>query len=454
MSKKFVSIKVAALMASATLTMGVLGFVSPANAAIDCTTATVSGNGCIVLTVKTFGDVIQPNLVFEYRKMRPDVKLSIMKSDLDALNGTGLTSQCAAGGAGNPDIAAIEVAYAGLWRENSKCFKDLRYMKNKANRSALDIKKDYLPWRWNQGVAYDGKVIGIPTDVGGLQVAYRWDLFRKAGLPYTRDKVSEAWPTWSKFIEFGKRYVAKLTPKQKKANVGFIDNVGTIYPAIMNQGTEKYYRKNGTATGQLIYKSNPQVRRAFDKTIEASKAKIGSRVGQFSADWSVGMSKGTFAAVLAPAWMLGYIKDQAPATKGNWDVAKIPGGGGNLGGSQLTIPAGAKNAKEAWNFISWYLAPSQQLKVFKEYGLFPSTSGLYRYGALTSYKDDFFNNAPIGRIFADSVQKLKPIFEGKLERCIDMAMGSAISLVANGKETVPARAFSTGLAGADKCNKK
>jgi cellobiose transport system substrate-binding protein len=452
MSKKFVSIKAAALLATATLTMGVLGFVSPASAVVDCTKATVSGNGCIVLTVNTFGDVIQPALVAEYRKLRPDVKLAIKKSDLDALNGTGLFTQCAAGGAGNPDIAAVEISYSGFWRAYPQCFVDLRNLRTTdGNKSANDLKKDYLSWRWEHGVGYNDSVIGIPTDVGGLEVAYRWDLFKKAGLPYTRDAVGKAWSTWPKFIEFGKKYVAKLTPAQRKANVGFIDNIGTIYPAIMNQGTEKYYRNNGTDQGLLIYKTNKQLKTAFDTTIAASNAKIGTRIGQFSSDWNVGMSKGTFAAMLAPAWMMDYIKGQAPSTKGKWDIAEVPGGGGNMGGSQLTIPKGAKNSQEAWNFIAWYLAPAQQLTVFKTYGLFPSTPSLYSNTALTGFKDPFFNNAPVGKIYGDGVKKLKPIFEGKLQRCIDMAMGSAISLVANGKEKVPSKAFATGIAAAGKC---
>jgi len=452
MSKKFVSIKAAALLATATLTMGVLGFVSPAQAVIDCTKATVSGNGCIVLTVNTFGDVIQPALVAEYRKLRPDVKLAIKKSDLDALNGTGLFTQCAAGGAGNPDIAAVEISYSGFWRAYPQCFVDLRNLRTTdGNKSANDLKKDYLSWRWEHGVGYNDAVIGIPTDVGGLEVAYRWDLFKKAGLPYQRDAVGKAWSTWPKFIDFGKKYVAKLTPAQRKANVGFIDNIGTIYPAIMNQGTEKYYRNNGTDQGLLIYKTNKQLKTAFDTTVAASNAKIGTRIGQFSSDWNVGMSKGTFAAMLAPAWMMDYIKGQAPSTKGKWDIAEVPGGGGNMGGSQLTIPKGAKNSQEAWNFIAWYLAPAQQLTVFKTYGLFPSTPSLYSNTALTGYKDPFFNNAPVGKIYGDGVKKLKPIFEGKLQRCIDMAMGSAISLVANGKEKVPSKAFATGIAAAGKC---
>lgn len=452
MSVQRISKKSIATLTATLIAIGTLGVIQPAKAVIDCTGATSDTDVCTVISINTFGDVIEPVLVSDYRKLHPEIKLSIKKSDLDALNGTGLYTQCAAGGAGNPDIAAVEISYSGFWRAYPQCFVDLRTMHTTVgNKTANDLKKDYLAWRWEHGVGYNDSVIGIPTDVGGLEVAYRWDLFKKAGLPYQRDAVSKAWSTWPKFIEFGKKYMAKLTAAQKKANIGFMDNVGTIYPAVLNQGTEKYYRNNGTDQGLLIYKTNKQVRTAFDYTIAASKASIGTRIGQFSSDWNVGMSKGTFAVMLSPAWMMDYIKGQAPSTKGKWDIADVPGGGGNQGGSQLTIPKGAKHKQEAWDFISWYLAPAQQLKVFQIYGLFPSTPSLYSDPDLVGYKDPFFNNAPVGKIYSDGVKKLKPIFEGKLQRCIDMAMGSAISLVANGKEKNSTTAFNKGIADAGKC---
>jgi cellobiose transport system substrate-binding protein len=456
MSFKMLSVKSTALLTAALLSIGALGAISPAQAVVDCTNATTDTDTCTVLTINTFGDVIEPALVSQYRTLHPEIKLSIKKSDLDALNGTGLYTQCAAGGAGSPDIAAVEISYSGFWRAYPQCFIDMRTLHTTVgNKSATDIKKDYLPWRWEQGVGYNDNVIGIPTDVGGLEVAYRWDLFKAKGLPYKRADVSKAWNTWPKFIEFGKKYMSKVSAADKKKNIGFMDNAATIYAAIMNQGTMKYYKNNGTDAGQLVYKTNPQVKLAFNTTIDAAKAGIGTRIGQFSSDWNVGMSKGTFAVMLAPAWMMDYIKGQAPTTRGKWDIADIPGGGGNQGGSQLTMPikkAGMPNHKqEAWDFITWYLAPDQQLKVFQIYGLFPSTPSLYKDADLVGFKDPFFNNAPTGAIYADGVKKLKPIFEGKLQRCIDMAMGSALSLVINGKEKVSTKAFAKGLSDADKC---
>ena len=157
------------------------------------------------------------------------------------------------------------------------------------------------------------------------------------------------------------------------------------------------------------------------------------------------MTKGTFATILAPAWMMDYIKAQAPDTKGKWDIASIPGGGGNQGGTQLTIPASAKNKQAAWDFMTWYLAPEQQLKVFKIYGLFPSTPALYSDPAVLDDKDPFFNNAPVGKIYSTGVKKLKPIFEGKLNRAIDQAFGAGLGRVASKKEK-PEAAWASTLA--------
>jgi cellobiose transport system substrate-binding protein len=227
----------------------------------------------------------------------------------------------------------------------------------------------------------------------------------------------------------------KASCKTKKVCYGFIDNAGTMYPAILNQGTKKYYESNGTT---MIYETNPNVKTAFTTTATAMTSGISTRINQFTSDWNAGMMKGVFATVLAPAWMLDYIKQQAASTKGKWDVADLPGGGGNLGGSQLTVPAAAKHAAEAKDFIRWYLSPAIQLEIFKRYGLFPSASSLYNNPALTNYKDAFFSNAPIGQIYVAGARQLRPIFEGKNQRAIDNYFGQSLAKVAIGKMTASA----------------
>jgi len=371
-----------------------------------------------VVTIWSFGNVIRPELEAEYEKAHPDIDIVTKKSELDPHHNSLTTAMLAKN---TPDIAAIEVAYSGYFRSYPKYFTDLRTL------GASAMEKDYLDWRWDQGVADNGAVIGIPTDVGGAAIAYRTDLFKAAGMPTDPTKVSALWPTWDKYIAVGKTYKAKT----KKS---FLDSSGTIFAAVLNQGTEKYYNR----TGGLIYSSNKQVKTAFNTSAKALASGIGSNISQFTSDWNVGMNKGTFATIIAPAWMMDYIKQQAPKTKGKWNIASLPGGGGNIGGSQLAIPASAKHPKEAMDFIKWYLSPEMQLRVFKTYGLFPSTKSLYDDEAVKNYKDPFFSNAPVGEIYTKGALALKPIFEGRKQRQIDNIFGQALSRVALKKQTAGA----------------
>ena len=397
-----------------------------------------------VVKIQSFGDVIQMDMVAAYEAANPDIDIQVAKSSVDNIV-TVIQTQCLTGA--GPDIVAIEIAYSGYFRSSRRpsCFEDLNGM----TPSASTIKGDYLDWRWDQGVALEssttpGRVIGIPTDVGGNAIAYRVDMFKAAGLPTQRDKVSALWPTWDKFIATGKAY--KL--KTKKA---FFDNSGTIFNAVLNQGTAKYYAANGS----LVYSSNPQVKLAFNTATKAmltsfpAKTKltkdIGARIAPFTSDWVAGIKKNAFATILAPAWMMDYIKKNAASTKGKWDIAAIPGGGGNWGGSQLAIPSRAKQKQQAWDFIRWYLAPAQQLTVFKKHGFFPSTKTLYTNSAFLNFKDPFFNNAPIAQIYSKSVLSLKPLVEGEKQRTIDQIFGQALSRVARGAQS-PSAAWSQTMA--------
>ncbi len=381
----------------------------------------------VTINIASFGEVIQKDMIAAYKKLHPEVTINVSVSTMDGL-AQQLTTWCLS--RKTPDIVAIEISYSGYYRERSQCFQDLREM----NPSASTIENRFLDWRWDQGVAFNGNVIGIPTDVGGNAIAYRVDLFKKAGLPTDRNKVSALWKTWDDFIEVGRKY--KL--KTKRA---FMDNSGTLFNAVLNQGTAKYYR----ADGSLIHDTNPQVKTAFTVATKAMTTSfpaasklpkdIGARIAPFTADWIAGMKKDAFAAMLAPAWMMDYIKKNAPSTRGKWDIATIPGGGGNWGGSQLTIPVFSPKKQAAWEFIRWYLAPAQQMKVFKNHGLFPSTKNLYNTPALTGYKDPFFNNAPVGQIYTKSALSLKPIVEGSKQRIIDQIFGQALSRVARGAQT-------------------
>jgi cellobiose transport system substrate-binding protein len=398
----------------------------------------------VTLSIWAYGNVIEQQGIDDYKKIHPEITIDVKKSGLDPHHQSLITSFLANK---TPDIAAVEVSYSGYFRSYPQYFTDLR----KAPYNSGSIQSDYLSWRWAQGVGFDGTVFGIPTDVGGMEVAYRTDLFKAHGLPTDRVKVGKLWPTWDAFFATGQKYMSKLTKAEKdactkkKICAGFIDDAATVYGAVLNQGTEKYYQNDGTKDGKLIFKtspswelSSPQVKKAFTTTANALASGVGANAAAFSNNWNAGALKGTFATVLAPAWMMDYIKQTVPKQKGKWDIATLPGGGGNLGGSQLTIPKAASHKSQAWDFIKWYLSPAEQLAIFKKYGLFPSTSVLYDQPALKNYKDPYFNNAPVGAIYGSSVKTLRPIYEGKKERAIDNIIGQALSRVGLKKQSAAA----------------
>jgi cellobiose transport system substrate-binding protein len=374
----------------------------------------------------SFTGINQKADVDAYTKKHPDVKIKLTEVGSSVETAQALTTALAGGKV--PDLVLIQGDDLPKFVEQPQNFHDLREF------GGDQIAGDYVDWVWSQSVAKDGQVLGVPTDVGGLAVAYRTDLFKAAGLPTDRAEVSKLWPTWDKFIEVGQQFKAK-TGKP------FVDNAATsVFMQAVNQGPMKYYDTDHN----LVYDSSPQVKAAFDYALRAAQAGITAKLSSFSEGWSAGMANGAFATISAPSWMLGQIQRNAPATSGKWDIATIPGGAGNWGGSYLAIPKRAKNTKAAWEYIKTQQSPASQLEHFLTAGALPSTPSVYSDPKLTSKTDPFFSNAPTGAIYTQSVLGLKPFYIGPDSSPIGQEFLNALTNVELGKGD-PAKAWDTAL---------
>ncbi|RSM64210.1 ABC transporter substrate-binding protein [Actinoplanes sp. ATCC 53533] len=370
----------------------------------------------------SFTGINQKKSVDEYRKTHPDVTIKLTEVGSSTETAQALTTALAGGKI--PDLVLIQGDDLPRFVQQPQNFYDLREL------GADKIKGDYLDWVIAQSSAKSGQIIGIPTDVGGMAMAYRTDLFEAAGLPTDRAAVSELWPTWPAYIETGRKYTAK-TGKP------FVDNAATsVFYQAVNQGTEKYYDPRGTP----VYATNPQVRQAFDYGLQAAGAGITAKQSSFSSGWNAGMNQGQFATIAAPSWMLNSIRTNAPGTKGKWDIATIPGKSGNWGGSYLAIPKNAKNAKAAWDYIAGTQSPQGQLEHFVSVGALPTTPSVYTDPRLTGLKDPFFSDAPTGTIYTNSLLGLKPFLIGPDSSAIGSEFLNAITNVEQGKGQ-PAQAW-------------
>ncbi|MFG1738453.1 ABC transporter substrate-binding protein [Micromonospora chalcea] len=373
----------------------------------------------------SFANINQKADVDVYTKAHPDVRIKLTEVGSTTETAQALTAALAGGKV--PDLVLIQADDLPKFMQSPDNFVDLTTL------GANDIKGNYLDWVMAQSTTKDGKIIGVPTDVGGLAVAYRTDLFKAAGLPTDREEVSKLWPTWDEFINVGKTYV-------QKTGKPFVDNTPTsVFFQAVNQGSQRYY----SADRKLDY-DNEQVKAAFDVTLKAFDAGISAKQGSFSSGWTAAMKKGDYAVVCSPSWMLSQMKTNAPETNGKWDIATIPGGSGNWGGSFLAIPKRAKNAKAAWNYISEMQSPKGQLDHFLMQGSLPTTPSVYTDPQLVGKTDPFFSNAPIGKIYTQSVLGIKPFYFGPQDGPIGTEFLNTLTSVEQGKVN-PANAWNTAL---------
>jgi len=374
----------------------------------------------------SFTQINQKADVEVYKKKHPDINIKLTEVGSTTETAQALTAALAGGKV--PDLVLIQGDDLPKFMQSPENFVDL------ATLGGDTMKGDYLDWVMKQSVTEDGEVIGIPTDVGGMAIAYRKDLFQAAGLPTDRDQVSKLWSTWEAFTDTGRKYVS-ATGKP------FVDNTPTsVFFQAVNQGSERYY----DADRKLSYDRNPQVKAAFDLTLKTFASGISAKQTSWSTGWTAGMSKGDFAVISAPSWMLNAIRTNAPKTSGKWDVATIPGGSGNWGGSYLAIPKRAKNAKAAWNYIAEMQSPEGQLEHFLAQGSLPTTPSVYSDPQLVERTDPFFSDAPIGKIYTQSVVGIKPFYIGPDDATIGSELLNALTSVEQGK-LAPDEAWSTAL---------
>ena len=105
---------------------------------------------------------------------------------------------------------------------------------------------------------------------------------------------------------------------------------------------------SGADKENLVAANSPAVKQAWDTGQELVDGNATAKAATWSPEWTAGFKNGTFAATLCPSWMTGIVEDNSgPENKGKWDVAAVPGGGGNWGGSWLAVPTQSKYPEEA-----------------------------------------------------------------------------------------------------------
>ncbi|TLQ45738.1 ABC transporter substrate-binding protein [Streptomyces marianii] len=349
------------------------------------------GKGRTTITVGVFGafGLKEAGLYDEYMRLHKDIEIKQTSIERNENYYPQLLTHLGSG-SGLADIQAVEVNnIAEITATQADKLVDL-------GKAEGVSKGAFLPWKWAQATSKDGKTVGLGTDIGPQGICYRKDLFAKAGLPTDREALGRLWAgDWNKYLAAGKQFKAKA-PK----GTAFVDSASGVMAAITGSSARRFYDGNG----EVVYKTNPAVKQAWDIAAAFATEGLTGRLQQFTPAWDQGYANGTFATVSCPAWMLGYIQDKGGAAgKDKWDVAPAPKPG-NWGGSFLIVPEAGRNKTEAAKLAAWLTAPEQQAKLFEKRGSFPSAKAAYSLPAVAGAEHEYFGGAPIGEIFSRAAE--------------------------------------------------
>ncbi|MFJ7626019.1 ABC transporter substrate-binding protein [Streptomyces sp. NPDC097595] len=395
------------LTASALLLTGCSSDDSDSNESSDA-------NGKITLTVADFGQFgyKEAGLFAKYHELHPNITVKEDTTADEKVYYPKLLQQLNSG-SGLADVQGLEVGrIKELVDTKADQFADLG--------KVIDV-NEFVSWKEKQATTADGKVIGAGTDIGPMSLCYNTELFKKAGLPTDRKEVAaKIAGGWEDYLKLGEEF-------KKKAPAGtyFMDSASAMYNAVVSSNAKQYYDESGKA----IYKDSPSVQQGWNLAAEAADKKLTQGLAQFSDPWKAALRKSTMATVVCPAWMAGQISVNAgDANKGKWDITTAPGTtAANWGGSFLGVPKAGKNVDEAAKLVKWLTAPEQQAAVFKAIGSFPSNKGAYELADVKSATLPYFNDAPIGQIYADEAKSIPETILGPKDAAIKDTISTQIN---------------------------
>ncbi len=280
-----------------------------------------SADGKVTLSISTFSEWGYDDLIEEYQELNPDITIEQNKfATSDEAKEKFQTSLGA--GSGLSDIVGVDNSWLPQVLENPDNFVDL---------SSPDVEGRWNQWNVDLATSADGKLLGYATDIGPSSITYRADLFEAAGLPSDRESVAELFggddATWDDFFAVGEKFKAANT------GVPFYDASASV---ATSWGDQYEVLWEDPDNGDIIAGTNPELKKIYDTTMKHDD--LSAHLARWTEDWNSSFQNDGFAVMLSHSRMLGVIEGNAAGVTG-WDVADVfPGGGGNSGGSYLTVP--------------------------------------------------------------------------------------------------------------------
>jgi multiple sugar transport system substrate-binding protein len=298
-----------------------------------------------------------------------------------------------AAGRGAPDVAMIEEAWVGRYKDDAG-FENLL----EAPYNANTLKNDFVEFRWNMATSVDGKqMIGLVWDIGPACFFYNRQVFASVGLPTEPGDVEKHLSTWEGVLDAARKV---YIPGQR----WFVPNAADVFGMIfMNRD---FY----DAKLNLVLE-RPGVMEALNAAMTIRRNGWDANVGLWDNETYGYVGGDQLAGLAAGCWYGGFLKSWiAPDGAGKWGICRLPAGiaDSNQGGSFLAIPSQSGNKDAAWKFIRFALATAKaQNTIFETVDYFPGFRPAWN-DPLYNEADPYFAGQKTRTLWADIANNVRP----------------------------------------------
>ena len=233
-------------------------------------------------------------------------------------------------------------------------------------KSTVISKDDIIPSLLN-AFSFDGKAYGIPKDFNSLALVYNKDLFDVAGVPYPDEK-----DTWedleNKFSKLVKHFEGEVTGL-------------ALAPEFARFGAFAYAAGWEPFVDGKTNLMDPAFLEAFNWYVGLKEKGLGVMPADIGQDWGGGaLTTEKVAAALEGAWILGFLRDNAPNLKYGATLLPKNPGTGQPGNFIYTVAwginANSQNKDAAFKVMEALTSPAAQQWILERGLAIPSRKAL------------------------------------------------------------------------------
>lgn len=279
-----------------------------------------------------------------FLEAHPGVKVHIQLMSYQGLH-EGLQAGFIAG-KGVPDMVEVEISKVGTYFAGPLAAIGFLDLTDRLKESGLF---DRMVQSRFAVYTTRGRVFGVPHDVHPLALAYRQDLFEKAGVDVSKIE------TWEDFLQAGKKLTVDLDGDHRADRYALELDPSSAYlfEIMMKQREVFYFRPDG----HLNF-DDPDLLDTLVMYVRmvAGPEKIGTSLGG-GAVLTQAVMDGYLCALWLPDWRIGVFQQDIPKAAGMLRVMPLPAwerGGRRVstwGGTMMGISRRCRNPDLAWELL-------------------------------------------------------------------------------------------------------